>query len=115
MTHLLGLPCLQFDYDEMWYVTADQQALHFQQLFEILKRAGFDFVNQLTHIQFGMVKGMSSRAGTAVFLADILDEGKVRPNRLSLSPGFPSPSRFSCLLCEPKLAGLALVGKGLMG
>jgi len=37
---------------------------------------GYEWVQGCTHINFGMVKGMSTRKGTAVFLDDILNEAK---------------------------------------
>ena len=43
-------------------------------MFKILELAGFEWAKQCEHINFGMVKGMSTRKGTVVFLEDILDE-----------------------------------------
>jgi len=58
----------------MFYVVAAQQNFHFQQLFKVLDLMKYDFANKVTHINFGMVKGMSTRKGTVVFLEDILHE-----------------------------------------
>lgn len=62
--------------DKSIYVVAAQQDLHLQQLFKILELAGKPFHSNMLHINFGMVKGMSTRKGTIVFLDDILDEAK---------------------------------------
>lgn len=62
--------------DKSIYVVASQQDLHLQQLVKILELAQKPFHDKITHINFGMVKGMSTRKGTIVFLDDILDEAK---------------------------------------
>ncbi|KAI5161529.1 arginyl-tRNA synthetase [Nematocida ausubeli] len=54
------------------YVVASQQDLHFKQLFKLLEMDGYS-PSLFLHINFGMVKGMSTRRGTAVSLADIID------------------------------------------
>lgn len=66
----------KYKFDKMIYVIASQQDLHTKQLFEILKQLGFDWASHLQHINFGMVKGMSTRKGTVVFLDNILEEAK---------------------------------------
>lgn len=60
----------------MFYVVAAQQDLHFQQLFATLEEMGYEWAPRLTHINFGMVRGMKTRTGEVVFLTDILDEAK---------------------------------------
>jgi len=66
----------KFHFDKMFYVVSAQQSLHFQQLFKTLELMGFEWAKNCVHIPFGMVKGMSTRKGTAVFLDDILNEAK---------------------------------------
>ncbi|ANZ73187.1 BA75_00162T0 [Komagataella pastoris] len=66
----------KYKFDKMIYVIASQQDLHTAQFFEILKRMDFEWAKNLTHINFGMVLGMSSRRGTVVFLDNILEETK---------------------------------------
>ncbi|KAI5966321.1 SYR1 [Candida pseudojiufengensis] len=65
-----------YKFDKMIYVIASQQDLHCQQFFEILKQMGFEWANNLEHINFGMVQGMSTRKGNVVFLDNILQETK---------------------------------------
>jgi arginyl-tRNA synthetase len=60
----------------MYYVVGSQQDLHLKQLFKILELLGFEWVDRCKHINFGMVKGMSTRKGTAIFLDDILEQTK---------------------------------------
>jgi arginyl-tRNA synthetase len=66
----------KYKFDEMYYVVAAAQGLHFQQLFKILELAEFDWYSKCHHINFGMVNGMSTRKGTVVFLEDILNEAQ---------------------------------------
>lgn len=66
----------EYNFEKMFYVVAMQQDLHFQQLFKILNLTGKEYANKVQHINFGMVKGMSTRKGTVVFLSDILEEAK---------------------------------------
>ncbi|CCG81405.1 Mitochondrial and cytoplasmic arginine-tRNA ligase Rrs1/Mrs1 [Taphrina deformans PYCC 5710] len=64
-------------FDKMIYVVAAQQDLHLAQLFKILSLMDYEWADRCTHVNFGMVKGMSTRKGTAVFLDQILEEAKV--------------------------------------
>ena len=67
------------------YVTDARQALHFQQIFALARRAGWDIHPQtfqpvqLEHITFGSVLGengkpLKTRSGESVKLAELLDE-----------------------------------------
>ncbi|PWN90441.1 arginyl-tRNA synthetase [Acaromyces ingoldii] len=68
-------------FDKMFYVIATQQDLHTAQFFKVLELMGYDWAQpskdpRMQHINFGMVTGMSTRKGTAVFLDHILEETK---------------------------------------
>lgn len=58
----------------MIYVVASQQDLHLAQFFKVLSLLEYPWADRLQHINFGMVLGMSTRKGTAVFLDDIIRE-----------------------------------------
>ncbi|KAI9376089.1 arginyl-tRNA synthetase [Aspergillus egyptiacus] len=63
----------EFHFDKMIYVVAAQQDLHLAQLFKITELMGYkDLASRCQHINFGMVRGMSTRKGTVKFLDDIL-------------------------------------------
>ena len=64
----------------MLYVVEHGQSAHFSNLFQILNTVSKNPEKNCTlkHVQFGRIKGMSTRKGTAVFLSDILDEAKDR-------------------------------------
>ncbi|SCW28509.1 arginyl-tRNA synthetase [Ruminococcaceae bacterium YRB3002] len=67
-----------YNFDKNIYVVGGTQALHFKQVFAVLKKAGFDFADNCEHVAFGLVKfkGMtfSTREGNIVLLEDLLDE-----------------------------------------
>jgi len=64
--------------DTMIWVVGDEQNLHFQMLFEILKRLGYEWAGDLYHLSYGMVNlpngRMKSREGTVVDADDLFDE-----------------------------------------
>ena len=67
-----------FKFDQLWYVVASEQNLHFQQLFKILELLGAPYAPRLRHLSYGLVHlptgRMKSREGTVVDADDILDE-----------------------------------------
>lgn len=64
---------LQFD--RMLYVVENAQEMHFKNLIEILTKLGHhQWANEIEHVKFGKIRGLSTRKGNAVFLSDILDE-----------------------------------------
>ncbi|MBI5496870.1 MAG: arginine--tRNA ligase [Deltaproteobacteria bacterium] len=68
----------RFHFDRALYVVATDQALHFRQFFTVLKRMGKPFAENMVHVNFGRVHGMSTRAGQVVLLTDVLDEARAR-------------------------------------
>ena len=64
--------------EEQIWVVGDEQNLHFQMLFAILKLLGFEWSDKLSHLAYGMVNlpsgRMKSREGTVVDADDLCDE-----------------------------------------
>jgi arginyl-tRNA synthetase len=63
------------------YVVANEQALHFSQLFEAARLMGISKEAELSHIKFGMMLGasgkkFSTRKGEFIRLEDLLDKAK---------------------------------------
>jgi arginyl-tRNA synthetase len=62
---------------QVWIV-GDEQILHFQQLFAIMKKMGYPWADQLFHLAYGMVNlpsgKMKSREGTVVDADDLFAE-----------------------------------------
>ncbi|OJD18412.1 arginine-tRNA ligase [Emergomyces pasteurianus Ep9510] len=65
----------EYHFDRMIYVVAAQQDLHLAQLFKVTELVGRkDLADRCQHVNFGMVRGMSTRKGTVKFLNDILKD-----------------------------------------
>ena len=63
----------KYHFDKMIYVVAAQQDLHLAQFFKVTELSGHsEIAEKCQHINFGMVRGMSTRKGTVKFLDDIL-------------------------------------------
>jgi len=64
--------------DQLIYVVGNEQDYHFKVLFEVLKRFGYDWADQLHHLSYGMVElpsgKMKSREGTTVDMDNLLAE-----------------------------------------
>ena len=60
------------------YVVGLPQSLHFRQIFETMRRAGWEWSKDCVHVGFGLVKlpskNMSTRHGDVIFLEDVLNE-----------------------------------------
>lgn len=81
MTQDLGTAVQRFeenDIQKLIYTVGNEQDYHFQVLFKILKKLGYEWANQLYHLSYGMVElpegKMKSREGTVVDADDLIDE-----------------------------------------
>ncbi len=78
----------RFSFDRMLYVVSEQQRLHFQLLFGVLKKMGTEWADRCEHLSFGTVlfgaEKMSTREGRVIFLDALLDEAKERAMAESL-------------------------------
>ncbi len=67
-----------YHFDEAFYVVGHEQSIHFQQVFAVLEKMGFDWAGQLSHVNFGMLlkngKKMSTRKGEIVRLDEVLEQ-----------------------------------------
>lgn len=73
----------EYDFDKCLYVVANQQELHFRQIFKTLELLGYAWASGCEHVKFGMLsfgKGVfagdattaSTRKGNVIFLEDVL-------------------------------------------
>ena len=81
MTQDIGTAKLRFaDYpiDKMIYVVGNEQNYHFQVLYILLDKLGFEWGKSLVHFSYGMVElpegKMKSREGTVVDADDLMEE-----------------------------------------
>lgn len=87
--------------DRLLYLVDQRQALHFQQVFEVAKLAGFAQPDvQLEHLGFGTMNGadgkpFKTRSGGTVKLVDLLDEAQSRARALveEKNPGLAAEKR----------------------
>lgn len=60
------------------YVVGHEQSLHFQQIFSVLAKLGFDWAREMVHVPFGLIlqngRKMSTRKGRVILLEDVLKE-----------------------------------------
>lgn len=68
--------------DKLLYVVGGEQKLHFNQVFTVLSKMGYDWADDCEHIPFGLMRfegrKMSTRRGKVVFLQEVLDEAVAR-------------------------------------
>lgn len=66
----------EYKFDKILYVVGNEQKLHFNQLKRLIQKMGYDFYNQVEHINFGLYltngKKASTRKGNVTKLYDIL-------------------------------------------
>lgn len=80
--------------DRFLYVVGAAQSVHFQQVFAVLKRMDLPWAEELIHVPFGMILGISTRKGTLIFLEDVLDRGRdLAREVLSTRPGLDDATR----------------------
>ena len=89
MTQDIGTAKRRFDdfnFDNMIYVTGNEQNYHFQALFKILEKIGYKWSSNCFHLSYGMVDlpsgKMKSREGTVVDADDLIS--KMRNDSLNL-------------------------------
>lgn len=67
-----------FDFDEMVYIVGNEQEYHFQVLFEVFKKLGWEFGNNCKHFSYGMIElpdgKMKSREGNVVDTDNLIEE-----------------------------------------
>lgn len=68
----------RYQFSQMYYVTDLSQENHFKDLQYILDLLGHSWHDNIEHIRYGKILGMSTREGQGVFLKDLLDEARDR-------------------------------------
>lgn len=67
-----------YEFDKALYVVGEEQSLHFSQFFTVLKKLGFEWIEGMSHVPFGLIlkdgKKMSTRKGKVVLLEEVLEE-----------------------------------------
>ena len=80
-----------YDFYKNIYVVGLPQSLHFKQIFETIRRAGWEWSKDCVHVGFGLVKlpgkSMSTRHGDVVFLEDVLNESIEKTREIIINNG----------------------------
>ncbi|MGD9679528.1 MAG: arginine--tRNA ligase, partial [Vulcanibacillus sp.] len=67
-----------FNFDKAFYVVGNEQKLHFEQVFSVLKKMNYTWADNMVHVPFGLMlfesKKMSTRKGTIVLLEEVLQK-----------------------------------------
>lgn len=75
-----------YKFSKMLYVVGIAQSLHFKQFFKVLEMAGFDWVKNCEHIDFGWVKlgqeMMSTRKGNIIFVDEVLNQSVEKVSKI---------------------------------
>ena len=75
-----------FDFTKVFYVVGNEQKLHFEQVFAVLKQMGYDWAKDLLHVPFGLMlfegKKMSTRQGRIVLLEEVLRESIEKADKI---------------------------------
>ncbi|MBI5466104.1 MAG: arginine--tRNA ligase [Candidatus Kerfeldbacteria bacterium] len=95
----------RFKPHKILYVVANQQALHFEQLFAVVRRAGYSSRAELDHIKFGLVLGedglkLATREGRIIKLEDVLAEAVIRARKIVDSKNSKLSSRDKARVAE---------------
>ena len=116
MTQDLGTAVERFkqnDIQKLIYTVGNEQDYHFQVLFLILKKLGYDWANQLYHLSYGMVElpegKMKSREGTVVDADDLMQEMYVTAKEKSEELG-----KLEGLTDDEKEKSYEIVGLGAL-
>lgn len=66
----------EYKFDKILYVVGNEQKLHFNQLKRLIDKMGYDFSNEVEHVNFGLYltngKKVSTRKGNVTKLYDVL-------------------------------------------
>jgi arginyl-tRNA synthetase len=78
----------KFHFDRMTYIVGGEQRLHFEQVFAVLRKMGFPWVERCEHTPTGLYRfkdaKMSTRKGNFVTLEEVLELAKDRVKSLML-------------------------------
>ncbi|QRA43494.1 arginine--tRNA ligase [Chryseobacterium cucumeris] len=116
MTQDLGTAVERFkqnNIQKLIYTVGNEQDYHFQVLFKILKRLGYEWANQLFHLSYGMVElpegKMKSREGTVVDADDLMAEMHETAKLKAIEQG-----KLEGLSEEAKVASYEIIGMGAL-
>jgi arginyl-tRNA synthetase len=85
----------KFHFDRMTYIVGGEQKLHFEQVFAVLRKMGFSWVEKCEHVPFGIYRfnnaKMSTRRGNFTTLDGVLEVAKERVETLMAERALAHP------------------------
>lgn len=70
----------RFRFDRCLYVVGNEQQLHLKQVFTVLKMMGYEWADQLVHVNYGLYRfkegKFSTRKGRVILAEEVLDEAR---------------------------------------
>ncbi len=90
-----------YRFDRALYVVGSPQALHFRQLFMVLKKMGLPWYRECHHVAFGQIRfkdgAMSTRRGNIVLLEEVLDRAGALAREIieEKNPSLPDKDRVA--------------------
>jgi arginyl-tRNA synthetase len=67
-----------YQFDHSLYIVGQEQSIHFRQVKSVIKKMGYEWADNMTHVPFGLYlkdgKKMSTRKGRVILLEEVLDE-----------------------------------------
>ncbi len=79
------------------YVVGAPQALHFKQVFQVLRKMGYDWADNCVHVPFGLIRfpdgAMSTRKGKIVLLKEVLDRSVELVRKIIADRDYPEEEK----------------------
>ena len=89
----------KYHFYKNYYVTDVAQKLHFEQVFKILQKMGYDYANDCKHIYYGRIRlpegKISSRLGKQALIRDIISEATSKAREVIKDRNLPNAEQVA--------------------
>jgi arginyl-tRNA synthetase len=108
--------CEKLGFDRMTYIVGQEQKLHFQQVFGVLRKMGMEWESRCEHVPFGLYRfkdaKMSTRKGNFVTMDEVLELAKDRVRALMKDRAEQNPETARVISADGGEAIAEAVGLG---
>ena len=90
-----------YQFDHSLYIVGQEQSIHFRQVKSVIKKMGYEWADNMTHVPFGLYlkdgKKMSTRKGRVILLEEVLNEAILlaKNNIEAKNPGLENKDEVS--------------------